>query len=127
MKKPLYVLLITILACLAFSSCSLPGQGGGGPEPTPTPTPGTGNELLEFSHAGGVYYAVFDLTISDPEGRQIYYTLNGVDPTLPFVHQLYNAPITISGSHTVMAAALNDDGSYSEIRTKTYQVDDNAG
>ncbi len=127
MKKPIYVLLITILACLAFSSCSLPGQGGGGPEPTPTPTPGTGDELLEFSHAGGVYYAVFDLTINDPEGRQIYYTLNGVDPTLPFVHQLYDAPITISGSHTVKAAALNDDGSYSEVRTETYQVDDNAG
>jgi hypothetical protein len=127
MKKPLFVLFIPILLCLAVVCCSLPGHDDGGPTPTPTPTPEPGGGQLEFSHEGGVYFAVFDLTIQDPQGRPVYFTLNGLDPTIPFWQQLYDAPITISGNRTVKAAALNQDGSYSDVRTEAYQIDGNAG
>jgi hypothetical protein len=65
-----------------------------------------------FSHERGFYTGPFDLTISVPEGFQVYYTLNGNEPTTGSIP--YVGPISITGR-------AGDPNSYSIISTTTYE------
>lgn len=69
------------------------------------PTPGEANKASEtieipqpvFSHASGMYDEEFLLTLTNPSGGDIYYTLNSTDPTDPNNknRKKYTAPIRI--------------------------------
>tara|TARA_R100001143_G_scaffold63588_2_gene72796 strand:- start:47695 stop:50322 length:2628 start_codon:yes stop_codon:yes gene_type:complete len=72
-----------------------------------------------FSHGGRQYSESFELTLTSPEGADIYYTLNGSEPT-PENGILYTGPITMSGSYPIRARAFKEDAMASEIRTHIY-------
>ena len=105
---------------------------------------------VTFSHEGGVYENVFDLTLSAPEGYKIYYTLNGTDPSAIIAATKYSQPLKIAnkdsirvgpvakaantlfggvnlstqrtGGVVVKAVAVSPEGDISAVFTQTYFV-----
>ncbi|SDB81135.1 Leucine rich repeat-containing protein [Pelagirhabdus alkalitolerans] len=102
-----------------------------------SPTPGDENdddgfdEVLStprFSHQGGFYEQSFDLEIESDEGTEIYYTLDGSEPTED--SKLYDGVLSIEETlseelpkvQTVRAVTRGDSGELSEIATHSYFV-----
>jgi len=76
-----------------------------------------------FSPEGGEFEAVQTVTITSTEGADIYYTLDGNDPTTESTK--YTEPISINfGTTTVKAFAIKD-GLQSDVATATYVVRNN--
>lgn len=62
---------------------------------------------VEFSHAGGIYAEQFSLAIQPLEEGDIYYTLDGSDPSTSETAMLYSSEITItdrSGDKNIVSA-----------------------
>ncbi len=61
-----------------------------------------------FSHPSGIYSEAFDLTLTAPEGYEIYFTLNGTDPrdTAP---KRYLSPLHLRDTTAMTWGALTDD------------------
>ena len=101
-----------------------------------------------FSHQGGFYFEEFSLTLSHPDDEvKIYYTMDGSEPTKN--SNLYLKPIEVKNRHSapnilsiiptarsstepdgnvykgtvLRAAAISNDGTSSEIVTRTFFVD----
>lgn len=71
-----------------------------------------------ISPAGGTYYAPITVTMScATSGAEIYYTLNGQDPTTASTK--YTAPFTVSENTTVKAISALD-GETSKVTTAAY-------
>ena len=94
-----------------------------------TPTPGDANDPsniigyvqdTKFDHNRGFYDAPFTLSITTetPEA-EIRYTINGSAPTAT-TGLVYTAPITISGTATVRAAAYRPGYISTDVDTQTY-------
>lgn len=132
-KKLRHLILCTILFSILFTmvACKTPSER---PEPTKVPgtvdsatvesTENTQNstvvdsqpeepaepEIISlFSEPGGFYKKKFDLTLTSPEGKEIYYTLDGSDPRTSETAKLYKKEISIYNN-------TNDDNVYSAIR-----------
>ena len=75
----------------------------------------------EFSVDSGTYHEAFEVTISAPEGYEIYYT---TDETYPSKNSatLYTSPIKITGSQSIRAVAYSSDGMRSLHNTAEYRV-----
>src|SRR5699024_7808046 len=79
----------------------------------------------QLSAESGFYEAGFELEIDTPSNNNIYYTLDGSEPTLDSA--VYDGPINIEpldeNSFTVIRAkALTEDNTMSETVTKSYCV-----
>ncbi len=75
----------------------------------------------EFSEAGGDYEEDVVLTLSNSDGNQIFYTLNGKNPTIS--GKLFSKPIILKeGTTEVKAVSLNSTGEYSEVVTEVYNI-----
>lgn len=72
-----------------------------------------------FSINGGGYVGAQTLEISAAEGCDVYYTLDGSEPTVESTK--YTAPITIAETTTVRAIAVKD-GICSLVTTETYSI-----
>jgi hypothetical protein len=93
-----------------------------------TPTPGAANaapaatayaDKPAFSVAGGFHSDPVTLAMSSrTPGAQIYYTLDGSNPTQS--SQLYQEPLSISANTPVRAIAYGDGLLSSEVQTATY-------
>ncbi|MBQ9948560.1 MAG: CotH kinase family protein [Oscillospiraceae bacterium] len=75
---------------------------------------------VEFSHAGGIYAEEFDLALEPLEDGEIYYTLDGSDPSTSSTALLYNSEISITdrkGDKNVVSAVepLLFAGSFNEV------------
>lgn len=82
----------------------------------------------QLSAESGFYEAGFELEIDTPSDNNIYYTLDGSEPTLDSA--IYDGPINIEpldeNSFTVVRAkALTEDNTMSETVTKSYFVHEN--
>lgn len=75
----------------------------------------------QISVESGTYHDEFEVTISAPEGYEIYYTKNEVYPTKESAI-LYSSPITIKGSQSIRAVAYSPDGMRSLHNTAEYRV-----
>ena len=93
-----------------------------------TPTPGLVNmggflgqvKDTTFSHDRGFYSKAFDLVIeSKTPGAEIYYTLDGTDPS-PSNGQLFETSIRIRKTTTLRAAAFHPGMLPSDIDTQSY-------
>ncbi len=93
-----------------------------------TPTPGAYNVAGAIGAVGNVSYSIdrgfytspFYLTLSvDTPGASIYYTLDGSTPSASH-GTLYTAPIYITGTSTVRAAAVKAGWLDSKVKTHTY-------
>lgn len=85
--------------------------------PTPTPTAATPT----FSVGAGTYTSAQTVTISDSTtGATIYYTTNGTAPSASST--AYNAPITVSTTETLMAAAIAPGYSLSAVASASYTI-----
>lgn len=71
-----------------------------------------------FSHQGGPYQEPFQLILESDSAAEIFYTLNNTRPS-PQNGQRYTAPIRMTGSVTVRAAAFRG-GQTSEVASHTY-------
>ncbi|GEM_PF-5850909 len=71
--------------------------------------------------AGGSYKGAQNVTITQADGKSIYYTLDGTDPTTSTTAQLYSAAIAIAESATLKAAAKDGD-TWSNVVTATYTI-----
>ena len=93
-----------------------------------SPTPGAPNSESGFdqnlsppvfSYDGGQYSEPFNLSLSSAEGADIYYTIDGTEPTLEN-GILYTNPIAISGSYPIRARAFKEGALASETKTQIY-------
>ena len=74
-----------------------------------------------FSLSEGYYVAAQTVTLSQTAGDKIYYTLDGTDPTTSLTAVEYTAPLLISSTSTLKAAAKNAD-KYSNVVSSTYTI-----
>lgn len=72
---------------------------------------------------GGTYQGAIDVMISSKLNYEIYYTIDGSDPTVNGM--LYNGTVKInqSGMVTLKAAAKNEKGIYSNVVQETYYLE----
>ncbi len=74
-----------------------------------------------FSFEGGDYDSNVILKLETVGDNQIFYTLNGKNPTI--TGKLFTKPIEISeGTTEVKAVTMNSEGEYSEVVSQTYVV-----
>lgn len=88
----------------------------------------------EFSVQGGFYEESFELSLTVPDGTEVYYTLDGSEPRKSETGtSLYTAPLRIEKqkkgqallkASVVRAVSVTADGEYSDIQTHTYFVAD---
>ena len=76
-------------------------------------------EAPVFELAEGTYAEAQTLTITAPEGTEIYYTLEGTEPDGEN-GQLYDGPITLEAGVTVTAVALAEGAEPSELTAAAY-------
>ncbi len=74
-----------------------------------------------FSVESGTYHDEFKVTISAPEGYEIYYTTDETYPAKDFA-TLYSAPVEITGTQSIRAVAYSPDGMRSLHNTVEYRV-----
>ncbi len=75
----------------------------------------------EFSEAGGEYEDELYLELTTDGNNQIFYTLNGKNPTIS--GKLFSKPIKLTeGTTEVKAVTLNSKGEYSEVVSATYTI-----
>lgn len=74
-----------------------------------------------FSEPGGEYEGEVLLELSTEDNNQIFYTIDGKNPTTS--GKLFTRPIKLTeGSTEVRAVCLNSKGDYSEIVSETYVI-----
>ncbi len=76
-----------------------------------------------FSLSSGFYNGGALLTLSQPNGAVIFYTLDGSTPT--FSSTIYNAPIDINQTMVIRARALEPQKFFSPVVNRTYLIDEN--
>ena len=87
----------------------------------PTPAPTLMAAAPMFSVAAGTYPAPQTVAISDATaGANIYYTTNGTAPTATSTH--YTAPISVSSTETLMAAAIAPGYALSAVESASYTI-----
>lgn len=95
----------------------------------PVPTPGAANiknTILappEFNIQSGMYAGDITLEISAPPNAEIYFTLDGAEPTRAPAH-LYSRPIQLYETKVVRAKCFLGDNTWSQIHTATYFIDE---
>ena len=75
-------------------------------------------EAPVFSHEGGLMTGTIAVEITAPEGATVYYTLNGDTPTRN--SSVYSAPIAISSTTVLRAAAYKEDELISPVVSASY-------
>ncbi len=75
----------------------------------------------EFSVDSGTFHEAFEVTISAPEGYEIYYTTDETYPSKDYA-TLYSSPIKITGTQSIRAVAYSPDGMRSMHNTAEYRV-----
>ena len=72
-------------------------------------------------HEEGVYYEIIPLKLSSTEGYNIYYTLDGSEPTRDSIQ--YTEPIFLDdGIYEFRAICMNEYGVTSDVVTKKYEI-----
>jgi hypothetical protein len=110
---------IVSLPCLSLilAGCSGYNAPKSATPPPPTPTAATPS----FSVATGTYAAAQTVTINDATaGATIYYTTNGTAPTTSSTQ--YTAPVTVSSTETLMAAAIAPGYLLSAVASASYTI-----
>lgn len=93
------------------------------PVPTPAPTPMAAAPI--FSVVAGTYPSPQTVAISDATaGANIYYTTNGIVPTASSTQ--YTAPIAVSSTETLMAAAIAPGYALSAVGSASYIISTSA-
>ena len=76
---------------------------------------------------GGFYNATqtvsLNATDNEDPNPQIYYTTDGTDPKTSSTRALYNGPITITNTTTVLFAAVDAASNWSPVYNETYTID----
>lgn len=77
----------------------------------------------EFNYSGGTYDKYLEISITSDAGHQIYYTMDGTDPSV--YGRLYKEPISLNamGTYTIRAVCVNAKKLYSEIIRQEYVID----
>src|ERR1700722_19907603 len=110
---------IVSLPCLLLilAGCSGYNAPKSATPPPPTPTAATPS----FSVATGTYAAAQTVTINDATaGATVYYTTNGTVPTASSTQ--YTAPVTVSSTETLMAAAIAPGYLLSAVASASYTI-----
>lgn len=109
------------LPCLSLilAGCSTSYNAPKATTPTPAPTPTAATPT--FSVGAGTYTSAQTVTISDAtSGATIYYTTNGTAPSATLT--AYTAPITVSTTETLMAAAIAPAYALSAVASAAYLI-----
>jgi sugar lactone lactonase YvrE len=110
---------IVSLPCLSLilAGCSAYTAPKSATPPPPTPTAAAPS----FSVATGTYAAAQTVTINDATaGATAYYTTNGTAPTTSSTQ--YTAPVTVSSTETLMAAAIAPGYLLSSVASASYTI-----
>lgn len=113
------------------SLCRMPSGVPGAPlahclKPTPrAANSGTAHPSMlakpTISLPSGVYGAAQTVSMAGPQGAQIRYTLDGSEPTA--TSALYSAPLAVSASGVLRAAAFQTGAVPSQVETASYVID----
>jgi hypothetical protein len=108
---------IVSLPCLLLILAGCSGYNAPKSATPPTPTAATPS----FSVATGTYAAAQTVTINDATaGATVYYTTNGTAPTTSSTQ--YTAPVTVSSTETLMAAAIAPGYLLSAVASASYTI-----
>ncbi|MBW2064875.1 MAG: chitobiase/beta-hexosaminidase C-terminal domain-containing protein [Deltaproteobacteria bacterium] len=80
----------------------------------------TAPPILDASPPGGTYDSVQDVTLATNESADIYYTVDGSEPTLQSIP--YVSPIEVSEDMTLKAVAVDAAGNVSDPAAFTYVI-----
>ena len=117
-----YAVLSLLGLSLLLAGCSSGYTAPSGtPQPTPAPAPTPTAATPIFSVAAGTYTSAQTVSISDTtSGAIIYYTTNGSAPTASSTQ--YSAPVTVSGTETLSAAAAAPGYALSAVESASYTI-----
>ncbi|MGA8241866.1 MAG: chitobiase/beta-hexosaminidase C-terminal domain-containing protein [Desulfobacterales bacterium] len=76
---------------------------------------------ITLSPPGGSYPTARSVTLSTDEAAEIYYTLDGSEPTTAAT--LYGAPIQIGASTTLKCLAVDSAGNLGPVLSETYAIE----
>ena len=76
---------------------------------------------ITLSPPGGSYPTPRSVTLSTDEAAEIYYTLDGSEPTTAAT--LYNTPIEIAASTTLKCLAVDAAGNIGPVLSETYAIE----
>ena len=113
-------LVVLSLPCLflVLAGCS---SSYNAPKAAPTPASTPAAATPTFSVGAGTYASAQTVTISDATaGAAIYYTTNGAAPSASST--AYTAPITVSSTETLMAAAIAPGYALSAVASAAYTI-----
>jgi len=75
---------------------------------------------VTVNHAGGSYYSVQSVNLSSDETADIYYTLNGTDPTKNSTK--YTGPLSIISSTVLKYIGVDSSGNISPVKYAAYKI-----
>jgi len=80
---------------------------------------------VTFEPVGGFFNTTQTVTLNttdDSGNATTYYTTDGSDPRTSSTRSVYNGPITINSTTTLLFAAVDASGNWSPIYNQTYQI-----
>ena len=80
---------------------------------------------VSASPVGGSFNTTQTVTLNttdDSGSATTYYTTDGTDPKTSSTRTVYNGPITINGTTTLLFAAVDAAGNWSPVYNETYQI-----
>jgi len=81
-------------------------------------------ETVLVSLASGNLSTPQVVTLTGPQGKSVYYTIDGTNPSTSAI--LYNGPVSINSSQTIKAQAYSNGSAYGGVAVASYSLDSTA-
>ena len=114
---------ITINTTTTLLYAAVDSLGNWSPVYNETYTIDTTAPTVSANPVGGLFNSTQTVTLTtDDNTATTYYTTDGSDPTTSSTRTVYNVPIAINGTTTLLFAAVDTAGNWSPVYNEIYQI-----